>query len=76
MCVCLSVTTLAATSLVSTLKMRYVGVYLGLFLLFNSWIFGKTFRSKVMANMQISMCSSGLVLVRVEYHACISRAEN
>ena len=30
LCVCLSVTTLVATSVVSTLKMRYVGVYLRL----------------------------------------------
>ena len=29
-CVCLSVTTLVATSVVSTLKVRYVGVYLRL----------------------------------------------
>ena len=47
--VCLSVTTLAATSFVLTLKVRYVGVYYRLFLDFNSWIFDKTFRSKVMA---------------------------
>ena len=46
---CLSVTTLAATSVVSTLKMRYVGVYLWLFSVFNSWIFDKSFRSKVMS---------------------------
>ena len=39
--VCLSVTTLAATSVVSTLKMRSVGVYLRLFSVFNSWIFYK-----------------------------------
>ena len=38
-CVCLSVTTLSATSVVSTLKMRYVGVCLRLFSVFNSWIF-------------------------------------
>ena len=36
--VCLSVTTLAATSLVSTLKIWYVGVYLRLFSVFNSLI--------------------------------------
>ena len=47
--VCLSVTTLAATSFVLTLKVRYVGGYYRLFLDFNSWIFDKTFRSKVMA---------------------------
>ena len=34
--VCLSVTTLAATLLNSMLKMRYVGVYLRLFSVFNS----------------------------------------
>ena len=44
--VCLFVRTPAPTSLVSTLKMRYVGVYLRLF---NAWIFDKSFRSKVMA---------------------------
>ena len=52
-CVCLSVflsvTTLAATLVVSTLKMRYVGGYLRLFSVFNSWIFDKSFRSKVLA---------------------------
>ena len=46
--VCLSVTILAVTSVVSTLYMRYVGVYLRLFSVFNSWIFDKSFRSKVM----------------------------
>ena len=48
-CVCLSVTTLSATSVVSTLKMRYVGVYRRRILVGNSWIFDKTFRSEVMA---------------------------
>ena len=48
-CVCLFVTTLTATSLVSTLKMRYVRVCLRLFSVFNSWIVDKTFRSEVMA---------------------------
>ena len=50
--VCLSVCLLplhAATSFVLMLKVRYVGVYYRLFLDFNSWIFDKTFRSKVMA---------------------------
>ena len=47
--VCLSVTTLSATSVVSTLKMRYVGVCRRLFSVFNSWIFDKSFRSKVMS---------------------------
>ena len=46
--VCLSVCTPAPTMLVSTLKMRYVGVYLMLFLLFYVWILDKSFRSKVM----------------------------
>ena len=49
--VCLSVTTLAATSLISTLKMR---VYLRPFLVLNSWIFDKTFCSE---NMQMSIYS-------------------
>ena len=44
-CVC----TPAPTMLVSTLKMRYVEVYLRLFLLFYVWIFDKSFRSVVMA---------------------------
>ena len=48
-CVCLSVTTLAATSFVFTLKSRYVGVCYRLFLDLTSWIFEKTFHSKVMA---------------------------
>ena len=46
---CKSVTTPASTSLVSTLKIRYVEVSLRLFLDFNSWIFEKSLRSKVMA---------------------------
>ena len=37
--VCLSVTTLVATSLVSMLKIRCVGGYLRFFLVFNSWSF-------------------------------------
>ena len=48
-CVCVSVCTPAPTTLVSTLKMGYVGVYLRLFLLCYVWIFDKSFRSKVMA---------------------------
>ena len=46
--VCLSVTTLVVTSFVLALEVRYVGVYYRLFLDFNSWIFDKTFHSKVM----------------------------
>ena len=49
LCVCLCVCAPAPTTLVSTLKMRYVGVYLRLFLLFYVWIFDKSFLSKVMA---------------------------
>ena len=49
MSVCLSVTSPAPTSLVSTLKVRYVGVYPRLFSLFNSWIFDKSYCSEVMA---------------------------
>ena len=55
--VCVSVCTPAPTTLVSTLKMGYVGVCLRLFLLFYVWIFDKSFRSKVMARksqLQIS----------------------
>ena len=48
-CVCLSVPTPAPTSLVYTLKMRYIGVYLRLFSVFDSWIFDKSFGSGVMA---------------------------
>ena len=47
--VCLSVTTLSATSVISTLKKRYVRVCPRLFSVFNSWIFDKSFRSEVMA---------------------------
>ena len=49
-CVCLSfcksVTSPVSTSLVSTLKIRYVEVSLRLFLDFNSWIFEKSLRSR------------------------------
>ena len=45
LCVCLCVCAPAPTTLVSTLKMRYVGVYLRLYV----WIFDKSFLSKVMA---------------------------
>ena len=76
---CVSVTTLAATSVVSTLKMRYmyVGVYLRLFSVFNSWIFDKSFRSKVMArksqyaNEQLPFATN--ILARFKYRAYISR---
>ena len=49
MCVCVSVTTLAQTSFISTFQVRYVRFSFRLFLIFNLWIFDKTFRSKVMA---------------------------
>ena len=49
LCVCVCVCTPAPTTLVSTLKIGYVGVYLRLFLLFYVWNFDKSFRSKVMA---------------------------
>ena len=48
-CVCVSVPTLAASASVETSKQRYSRVSLRLFLDFDSWIFDKTFRSKVMA---------------------------
>ena len=52
LCVCLSVCLCVDqrlyTSLVFTLKIRYVGVYLRLFSVFYSWIFDKSFRSGVM----------------------------
>ena len=47
--VCLSVTALAATAIVSTCNQRHLRHYYRLFLDFNSWIFEKAFRSKVMA---------------------------
>ena len=46
---CLSVTALAATVFVSTCNQRHLRHYYRLFLDFNSWIFGKAFRSKFMA---------------------------
>ena len=46
---CVSVMTFSATSFVSTLESRYVRVDYRLFLIFNSWIFDKPFRSEVMA---------------------------
>ena len=48
-CVYLSVTALAATAFVSTCNQRHLWHYYRLFLDFNSWIFEKAFRSKVMA---------------------------
>ena len=48
-CVCVSVTILASTSFVSTFQIRYVQLSFRLYSIFNSWIFDKTFRSKVMA---------------------------
>ena len=74
--VCLSVTTLAATSLVSTLEMRFI--------VFRFLTRGFSIQPSVQklglkshvikTNMQMSMYSSGLVLVRFEYHAWIDRA--
>ena len=53
LCVCLSVypsvPALAASASVETSKQRYSRVSLRLFLDFDSWIFEKTFREKVMA---------------------------
>ena len=76
-CVCLSVTTLAATSFVFTLKSRYVGVCYRLFLDFNSWIFEKTFHSKVMAwkkaNMQISSYKSVQPVHRGRFSSLLGR---
>ena len=47
--VCLSVPALAASASVETSNQRYPLVSLRLFLDFDSWIFGKSSRSKVMA---------------------------
>ena len=74
--VCLSVCTPAPTTLVSTLKMRYVGVYLRLFLLLMRGFsinpsVQKLWREK--ANMQMISYRSRPVLARFEYHAYISR---
>ena len=76
LCVCLSVTTLAATSLVSTLKMRYVGVCRRLFSVFTRGFsinpsVQKLWREK--ANMQISMYVPRPVLAAFKYRACTSR---
>ena len=49
-CVCLSVTTLAVASFVSTLEIRYEQLYYGIFLILNVWIFIKMLRSEVMAS--------------------------
>ena len=63
--VCVSVTALAASASVYIRKQRYTRGSRRLFLDFDSWIFEKTFRSKVMArkaseqaNMQISRLTS------------------
>ena len=47
--VCLSVSTLASTSFLSMVQVRYIQLTFRLFLILNSWIFDKTVRSKVMA---------------------------
>ena len=47
--VCVSVPALAASAFVYIRKQRYSRVPFRLFLDFDSWIFEKTFRSKVMA---------------------------
>ena len=47
--VCVSVPALAASAFAYIRKQRYTRVSLRLFLDFDSWIFEKTFRSKVMA---------------------------
>ena len=49
-CVCLSVTTLAAASFISTLEIRYEQLYYSILLIFNVWIFIKMLRSEVMAS--------------------------
>ena len=48
MCVYVSVTTLAAVSLISTLELNYEQLYHGILFIFNSWILIKMLRSKVM----------------------------
>ena len=55
--VCLSVTTLAATAFVSTCNQRHLRHYYRLFLDFNSWIFEKAFRSKVMSHIFVLFVS-------------------
>ena len=51
MCVCaVSVTTLAAVSLISTLELNYEQLYHGILFIFNSWILIKMLRSEVMAS--------------------------
>ena len=73
MCVCLSVTTPVPTSLVSMLKIRYVGVYPRLLICgfsINPTV-QKLWHEK--GNMQMSMYLSRTVLAGFEYRACISR---
>ena len=48
--VCVSVTTLAAVSLISTLELSYEQLYHGILFIFNSWILIKMLRSEVMAS--------------------------
>ena len=46
-CVCVSVTTLAAVSLISTLELNYEQLYHGILFIFNTWILIKMLRSEV-----------------------------
>ena len=45
--VCVSVPTLASTSFVSTVQVRYIRLLFRLYSIFNSWIFDKAFRSRL-----------------------------
>ena len=58
--VCLSVTTLAAASFISTIKLRYEGLQLSILFLFNSRIFKKN----------ASFKSYGVIIRRYCSHPC------
>ena len=49
-CVCVSVATLAAELLISTLELNYKQLYHGILFIFNSWILIKMLRLEVMAS--------------------------
>ena len=50
-CVCLSVTTLAAALFISTIKQQYERLQFSIFFIFNSWIFKKLLRSHFMVSL-------------------------
>ena len=50
-CVCVSLTTLAAVSLISTLELNYEQLYHGSLFIFNLWILIKMLPSEVMVSL-------------------------